>query len=159
MTMEPSAKRDIVIQLARSVAHLYAIAAATTAPYEWDAGERAAAERESVAAHKAELDSAQAEQQEFADAVDARLDAALAEAAALASLDSGLSQQITQKQAEIAAAWEARALTNDYDPRYLPATEKSGATIGMAMTELTEIPVSDVVSRSDKRTAVRCSKQ
>ena len=68
-----------------------------------EAEERAAAEREKVADRKAELDDSYAEQQRFAEALDARLDAALAEAAALAELDSGLSQQIAAKQAEIAA--------------------------------------------------------
>ncbi|MFV0318541.1 MAG: D-alanyl-D-alanine carboxypeptidase family protein [Microthrixaceae bacterium] len=67
-----------------------------------EAEDRATAERETVTARKAELDASYAEQQKFAEAVDARLDAALAEAASLAQLDKGLSDQITAKQQEIA---------------------------------------------------------
>jgi len=36
---------------------------------------------------------------------------------------------------EIAAEWEPRILASVYDPRSLPAAQKRGATIGMAMTE------------------------
>ncbi len=36
---------------------------------------------------------------------------------------------------EIAAEWEPRILSPEYDPRFVPAAEKAGATIGMAMTE------------------------
>jgi putative acyl-CoA dehydrogenase len=35
----------------------------------------------------------------------------------------------------IAREWKARVLAGAYDPRFVPAPEKSGATIGMAMTE------------------------
>jgi putative acyl-CoA dehydrogenase len=35
----------------------------------------------------------------------------------------------------VAEEWEARVLSTRYDPRSRPANEKSGATIGMAMTE------------------------
>src|SRR5690606_23240492 len=35
----------------------------------------------------------------------------------------------------LAAEWEPRLLSTNYDPRCIPAEEKSGATIGMAMTE------------------------
>ena len=38
-------------------------------------------------------------------------------------------------QPEIAAEWEPRLFANAYDPASRPAAEKSGATIGMAMTE------------------------
>ena len=38
-------------------------------------------------------------------------------------------------QPEIAAEWEPRALSNDYDSRFIPASEKRGALFGMAMTE------------------------
>lgn len=38
-------------------------------------------------------------------------------------------------QPELAAEWEPRLLSNQYDPRSIPAAEKKGATIGMAMTE------------------------
>ncbi len=36
---------------------------------------------------------------------------------------------------EIAREWEPRILSDEYDPRGIPAAEKTGATIGMAMTE------------------------
>ena len=38
-------------------------------------------------------------------------------------------------QPEVAAQWEPRILASKYDPSSRPAREKSGATIGMAMTE------------------------
>lgn len=38
-------------------------------------------------------------------------------------------------QPELAAAWEPRVLSNEYDPRFIPANEKRGALFGMAMTE------------------------
>ncbi|MGI9578472.1 MAG: D-alanyl-D-alanine carboxypeptidase family protein [Microthrixaceae bacterium] len=95
-----------------------------------EAEQRAAAERESVAARKAELDSAAAEQKKFADAVDARLDAALAEAAALADLDAGLSQQITKKQAEIAAALEAQRKAEAARAAQRAAAQKSALGSG-----------------------------
>ncbi len=38
-------------------------------------------------------------------------------------------------QPEIAAEWEPRSLSNEYDSRFLPASEKRGALLGMAMTE------------------------
>ncbi|MEP6743820.1 MAG: isovaleryl-CoA dehydrogenase [bacterium] len=38
-------------------------------------------------------------------------------------------------QPELAAEWEPRVLSNEYDPRFIPATEKRGALFGMAMTE------------------------
>ncbi len=38
-------------------------------------------------------------------------------------------------QPELAAEWEPRALSRQYDPRCIPAAEKTGATLGMAMTE------------------------
>ncbi len=36
---------------------------------------------------------------------------------------------------KVAAEWEPRVLAARYDPRSVPAAEKAGATIGMAMTE------------------------
>lgn len=36
---------------------------------------------------------------------------------------------------EVAAEWEPRLLSSTYDPRFLPAAEKSGALVGMGMTE------------------------
>ena len=38
-------------------------------------------------------------------------------------------------QPEIAAEWEPRILSSEYDPRDVPATEKPGALAGMGMTE------------------------
>lgn len=40
-----------------------------------------------------------------------------------------------RQQPDIAAEWEPRILAGSYDPRSLPAAEKTGVTIGMAMTE------------------------
>ncbi len=38
-------------------------------------------------------------------------------------------------QPDVAAEWEPRLLANEYDPRFIPADQKTSATIGMAMTE------------------------
>ncbi|MCB9788970.1 MAG: acyl-CoA dehydrogenase family protein [Deltaproteobacteria bacterium] len=38
-------------------------------------------------------------------------------------------------QPEVAAEWEPRLLTTRYDPRMIPASQKTGAIMGMAMTE------------------------
>ena len=38
-------------------------------------------------------------------------------------------------QPELAAEWEALALSNQYDPRFVPSSRKTGALFGMAMTE------------------------
>jgi len=38
-------------------------------------------------------------------------------------------------QPEISEEWLPRVLSNAYDPRFIPAAEKRGATFGMAMTE------------------------
>jgi len=38
-------------------------------------------------------------------------------------------------QPELAAEWEPRVLSNEYDPRFIPASEKRGVLFGMAMTE------------------------
>jgi putative acyl-CoA dehydrogenase len=38
-------------------------------------------------------------------------------------------------QPELGAEWIPLALSNEYDPRFIPAAEKRGALIGMAMTE------------------------
>lgn len=38
-------------------------------------------------------------------------------------------------QSEIAAEWEPRLFSSDYDERFIPASMKRSATIGMAMTE------------------------
>ncbi len=89
------------------------------------AEERAASERETVAARKAELDSAYAEQQAFAAEVDARLDAALAEAASLAQLDQNLSAQITSEQQKIAAQLAAQRKAEEQRAAQRAAANKS----------------------------------
>ena len=38
-------------------------------------------------------------------------------------------------QPDVAAEWEPRAVTPEYDPRNIPAPEKRGCTLGMALTE------------------------
>ncbi len=38
-------------------------------------------------------------------------------------------------QPDVAAVWEPRILSKEYDPRSLPAEQKKGVTIGMGMTE------------------------
>ncbi len=40
-----------------------------------------------------------------------------------------------RRQPEIAAVWEPRILAPAYDARFVPAAEKAGVTVGMAMTE------------------------
>ncbi|WP_207477226.1 isovaleryl-CoA dehydrogenase [Arenibaculum pallidiluteum] len=40
-----------------------------------------------------------------------------------------------RRQPELAGEWLPRLLSDTYDPRCVPAAEKTGATIGMAMTE------------------------
>jgi len=40
-----------------------------------------------------------------------------------------------RREPDLAAQWEPGVLAADYDPRFIPAAEKSGLTIGMAMTE------------------------
>ena len=42
---------------------------------------------------------------------------------------------VLRRQPELAAEWLPRILSDRYDPRFIPAAEKTGATIGMAMTE------------------------
>src|SRR5258708_13160879 len=36
---------------------------------------------------------------------------------------------------DLAREWESKILSSRYDPRFLPAPEKSGVLVGMAMTE------------------------
>ncbi len=55
-------------------------------------------------------------------------------------------------QPEIAAEWEPRALSNDYDSRFIPATQKRGALFGMAMTE--RQGGSDVRANTTRATAI-----
>lgn len=40
-----------------------------------------------------------------------------------------------RRQPEVAALWEPRVLSTEYDGRFVPAEDKPGATFGMAMTE------------------------
>ncbi|MBM4269586.1 MAG: isovaleryl-CoA dehydrogenase [Deltaproteobacteria bacterium] len=40
-----------------------------------------------------------------------------------------------REQADVCAAWEKGVLRTSYDPRCIPASEKTGLTFGMAMTE------------------------
>ncbi len=40
-----------------------------------------------------------------------------------------------RQQSELARQWEPRILQPHYDPRFLPASQKRGALVGMAMTE------------------------
>jgi putative acyl-CoA dehydrogenase len=40
-----------------------------------------------------------------------------------------------RSEPELAAEWEPRILSSTYDPRFLPAQEKSGVLLGMGMTE------------------------
>jgi putative acyl-CoA dehydrogenase len=40
-----------------------------------------------------------------------------------------------RRQPDVCAEWEPRILTTEYDPRFVPATEKKGLLLGMAMTE------------------------
>ena len=72
------------------------------------AAERARTNQVAVEDRLDELNSAYAEQQAFAAQVEQRLDAALAEADSLATLDAGLSKTISGKQAEIAKALAAQ---------------------------------------------------
>ncbi len=72
------------------------------------AAERARVNQAAVEDRLSELNSAYAEQQAFAAQVEQRLDAALAEADALASLDAGLSKSIASQQAQLARAVAAQ---------------------------------------------------
>ena len=42
---------------------------------------------------------------------------------------------VLRREPNLACDWEPRILSTSYDPRFLPACEKSGALVGMAMTE------------------------
>ena len=55
-------------------------------------------------------------------------------------------------QPELAAQWEPRVLSNEYDSRFIRATEKRGALFGMAMTE--RQGGSDVRSNTTRAVAV-----
>jgi len=57
-----------------------------------------------------------------------------------------------RQQPEIADEWVPRLITANYDPRFIPAAEKNGALIGMAMTE--KQGGSDVRANSTRARAV-----
>lgn len=76
------------------------LAAARTAAE--DASARAAEKRTEVETRLAELESAQSQQEEFAASVEDSIDAALSEAASLATLDTELSTQISSEQTRLA---------------------------------------------------------
>ncbi len=104
-----------------------------------DAAERARTKKAEVESRLEDLNSAYAEQQAFAAQVEQRLDAALSEAASLASLDAGLSASITAKQAEIAraaaaqrAAQEARAARSAAASRATAVVSGGGSSGGRA---------------------------
>jgi putative acyl-CoA dehydrogenase len=40
-----------------------------------------------------------------------------------------------RQQPDLAAEWEPKIVSDRYDPRFMPVSKKTGATIGMAMTE------------------------
>ncbi len=100
------------------------------------AAERAREQRSAVRTRLSELNDAYAEQQAFAEQVEQRIESALAEADALASIDTQLSGSINAKQAEIAramaaqrAAEEARAKAREAQNRAAlapPAPSSSG---------------------------------
>jgi septal ring factor EnvC (AmiA/AmiB activator) len=72
------------------------------------AAERAREQREIVTDRLAELDSALAQQRSFTDQVEARVDAALAEAQSLAAVDAELAASITARETELARAVAAQ---------------------------------------------------
>jgi uncharacterized membrane protein YgcG len=94
------------------------------------AAERARTNRAAVKDRLAELNDAYAEQQAFAAQVEARLDAALSEAASLASLDAGLSRSISGKQAQIARALAAQAAAQQARGISRPSNSGSGGSGG-----------------------------
>jgi peptidoglycan hydrolase CwlO-like protein len=90
-----------------------------------DAEQRAVVQRDEVTARKAELDASLEKQKTLADAVEERLNSALAEAASLQSLDQNLSQQIEAKQAEIARAIAAQRAAEAARAAQRAAAEKA----------------------------------
>ncbi|MFP4502848.1 MAG: acyl-CoA dehydrogenase family protein [Candidatus Hydrogenedentota bacterium] len=62
----------------------------------------------------------------------------------LSQIESGVGCPITMTfavvpalrlQPEVAAVWEPRVTSTKYDPRFIPAEQKTGCTMGMALTE------------------------
>lgn len=83
-----------------------------------EAADRARAQRQVVADRMAELDDARSRQQDYTDQLERRVDAALAEAQSLATVDAQLASTISARETQIAqaiaaqrAADEARAQT------------------------------------------------
>ena len=103
-----------------------------------EAAERARAQRQVVADRMAELDEARSRQQDYTDQLERRIDAALAEAQSLASVDAELASTITARETQIAqaiaaqrAADEARSQTRTaqgLDPLSTGGT--SGGSVG-----------------------------
>jgi putative acyl-CoA dehydrogenase len=58
-------------------------------------------------------------------------------------------------QPEVAALWEPRILSTEYDPRCIPAEQKKGVTIGMGMTE--KQGGSDVRANTTRATPISAS--
>ena len=73
-----------------------------------EAAKRAADKREQVAGRLATLEAAQDEQEKFADAVEERIEAGLSESQSLAQLDTALSSEINNRQAQLAAELDAQ---------------------------------------------------
>ncbi|HEV2809607.1 MAG TPA: M15 family metallopeptidase, partial [Acidimicrobiales bacterium] len=84
------------------------------------AAERADRQRVEIATRIDELERAVAQQQQFASALEQRLDAKLAEAASLAALDPELAQQIAAEQAGVAGQLQGARLEIASAP-HLPA--------------------------------------
>ncbi|HTO01796.1 MAG TPA: M15 family metallopeptidase, partial [Microthrixaceae bacterium] len=90
-----------------------------------EAHSKAEAAEKSVAARLSELDAAYKKQQAFADEVDNRLNAALAEADSLAQTDAVLAKNISSKQASIARALAAQRANEEARAAKRAAQNKS----------------------------------
>lgn len=102
------------------------------------ARERAEAKRRNVDERLKKLSAAQDQQEKFQAQVDDRLDRSLIEANSLATTDAALSQEITQRQAEIAAEIERqRKLKAEADARAAAA----GAAARASQPSASEIPI------------------
>ena len=93
------------------------------------ASERAIEHEAAVEAHLASVQAARDQQQAILNAVEARLDASLSEAAGLAALDAQLSQQIARQEAELAA----RARAAQLRPRREPPPVRAAAVAAAAV--------------------------
>jgi LAS superfamily LD-carboxypeptidase LdcB len=108
-----------------------------------EAAERASRHRAEVDEKMGELEAAYAKQQAFAEQVEARLDAALSEAAALAELDEGLSSSIRSQQAEIARAAQRAAAAA---ARAMPSRSGGGGGGGGGGAPATIVGTGSIVS-------------